>query len=69
LGERQPGEGEKDRKREHAMRGNENKDHRKDANMYSIERRIREEAGDCSGCSDLERGRSHKTEGRRVNWE
>jgi hypothetical protein len=59
IRKRQPGHGETDRGREHEMMGNESKDHRKDANIYSIERRTGDEFG---GCSGLERGRSHKSE-------
>jgi hypothetical protein len=60
LEERQPGDGETDSGREDAMMRNESEDHRRYANMYSIERRTGEESG---GCSDLERRRSHKAEG------
>jgi hypothetical protein len=60
LGERRPGDGEVDRGREDAIMRNESQDHRRYANVYSIERRTGEESG---GCSDLERGRSHKAEG------
>jgi hypothetical protein len=40
--------------------GNESEDHRRYANMYSIEHRTGEESG---GCTSLERGRMHKAEG------
>jgi hypothetical protein len=60
LGERQPGDGETDRRRKDAMRGSESKDHRRYANMYSIEHRTGEES---DGWRDLERGRRYKTEG------
>jgi hypothetical protein len=53
-------DGETDRGREDTMMRNESQDHRRYANMYSIERRTREESG---GCSDLERGRNHKAGG------
>jgi hypothetical protein len=42
------------------MMGYESKDHRKYANMYSIDCRTGDESGSRSG---LERGRSHKAEG------
>jgi hypothetical protein len=45
--------------REDAIMGNDSKYHRRDANVYSIERRTGEESG---GCSGLERGRRHKAE-------
>jgi hypothetical protein len=45
---------------EDEMMGNESKDHRRYANMYSIERRAGDEAG---GCSGLERRRSHNAKG------
>jgi hypothetical protein len=51
---------ETDRGREVEMMRNEGKDHRMDANMYSIDCRTGDESG---GSSGLERGRSHKAEG------
>jgi hypothetical protein len=60
LGKRHPGNGETDRGREGEMMQNENKDHRKDANMSSIDCRTGEESG---GRNGLERGRSYKAEG------
>jgi hypothetical protein len=42
------------------MMGNESKDHRTDANIYSIECRTGGEAGGCSGVSGM---RSQKAEG------
>jgi hypothetical protein len=59
IGKKQPRDGETNRGREEDMMGNESKDHRKDANMYSIDCRTRDESG---GFSDLERGRSRKAE-------
>jgi hypothetical protein len=50
-------DGETDRGSEDAMMRNESKDHRKDANMYSIDCRTGEES---SGCSGLERRRREK---------
>jgi hypothetical protein len=55
---------EMDRRREDEMMGNESKCHRRDAKIYSIERRTGDKSG---GCSALERGRSHKAEGSSVS--
>jgi hypothetical protein len=57
---RQLGNGETDRGRDDEMTGNESKYHQMDANMYSGKCRRGDESG---GCSDLERGRSHKARG------
>jgi hypothetical protein len=59
LGERQPGDGETDWGWEDAMMSNESKYNRKYVKiyMYSNDCRMGEESG---GCSDSERGRSHK---------
>jgi hypothetical protein len=57
LGGRQPGDGETGREGEDATMWNESKDHRKDANMYSIDWRMGEES------SGLERGRRNKASG------
>jgi hypothetical protein len=53
-----------DRGRDDEMMENENKYHRNDANIYSIECRTGDESGDGSG---LERGRRNKAERSIVN--
>jgi hypothetical protein len=53
-------DGERDRGREDATMPNESKDHRKDANMHSMDCRTGEES---SGSSGLERGIRDKAGG------
>jgi hypothetical protein len=53
-------DGETDKGGEDATMRNESKDHRKNANTYSIDCRTGEESG---GCSGLERGRRDKAGG------
>jgi hypothetical protein len=63
--DRRQRDGETDRGREDAAMRNESKEHRKDANMYSIDCRTGEES---SGSSCLERGKRDKA-GRSIEYE